>query len=191
MWHARAIARSFADVPGRRRAAIAAALLSALVLGLSACGDDGDERAEPAGQAPTTQAEPAPAELDKVADTAETAKAASATEVPADELQSQIDAVEQGLEDGGFDASNVGTVGDAKANFVIDTSWAVYVYGSDRAAAELALSLKDIRTDEADFALFRIGNRVYYASMTSALSAEDRAKLDEIAEAVEGAITAR
>jgi hypothetical protein len=160
------------------------------MLGSSACGDDGDETAKPAGQTPTEQIESAPVELDKVADTAATAKAASATKVPAEELQSQIDAIAQGLKDGGFDATNVGEIGDAKADFVIDTSWAVYLYESERGAAEFVLGLKDIRSDEANFELFRIENRVYFASMTSALTAEDRAKLDEIAKAAEGAITA-
>jgi outer membrane protein OmpA-like peptidoglycan-associated protein len=73
---------------------------------------------------------------------------------------------------------------------VIDTSWAVYVYGSERGAAEFVLYMKDARSDEANYELFRIENRVYFASMTSALTPEDRAKLDEIAKAAEGAISA-
>ena len=35
--------------------------------------------------------------------------------------------------------------------------------------------------DKANYELFRIGNRVYYLSMTEPVSDEDRAKLDKIA----------
>lgn len=176
----------FRNTP-RRLAAIA---MVGLAAGLAGCGGDDDTASE--GQPPAaseTQA-PAAAAIDKVTDTAATAKAASATKVPADELEGQIAAVEQGLKDGGFDPSNVGEVGDAKADFEVDTSWAVYVYDSDRSAAEFALSLKDIRpeSDAPNYELFRVGNRVYYASMTSALSDDDKAKLDTMAKAVEGAI---
>jgi hypothetical protein len=170
---------------------LAAASLLVLALGLSACGgDDGDNASEPAGQTSTEQPAPAPT-LDKVTDTPATAKAASAAKLSANELQDQTDLIAKGLKDGGFDARNLGKIGGAKANFPVDTQWAVYLYDSERSAAEFVLQLREIRADqEGGFELFRIGNRVYYATMTSELSAEDRAKLDDIAKAVEGSINA-
>lgn len=163
---------------------IAAIAMVGLAAGLSGCGGDGDT----AGDTQTAATAPA-TELDKVVDTAATAKSASAETLSADELEQQIAAIDKGLQDAGFDATNVGKVGDAKADFNIDTSWGVFVYESDRAAADYSVSMQDIYTDEANYVIFRVGNRVYLTSMQSALSAEDKAKLDQIAAAAEGAVT--
>ncbi len=158
-----------------------------IAIGLSACGGNGDQPAEPAETA-TGTSKPAAVQFERVVDTPATAQAASSAVVSPDELQSQIDSIARGLKDGGFDATNAGEVGEAKADFVIDTSWGVYLYESESAAAEFVLGMKDIREDEANFELFRVGNRVYFATMETPLTAEDKAKLDEIAKAVEGAV---
>ncbi len=162
--------------------------LLALAGTLTACGGSGDTAPAPTKSSP---AETAPAtKLDKKTDTAATAKSASAAKVPADQLKTQSAAIERGLSDAGLAPNNVGAIGGAKADIVVDTSWAVYVYESDRAAAEFALSIRDIRSDPANYRMFRIGNRIYYVSMTSALTSTDTAKLDKIADAAEGAIAA-
>lgn len=167
---------------------IAAITMVGLAAGLSACGGDDDTSGD--AQSPTQTVTEAPAaELDKVVDTAATAKSASAETVSADELERQIDAIDTGLDDAGFEAINVGKVGDAKANFNIDTSWGVFVYESDRAAADYAVSMQDIYTEDSNYVMFRVGNRIYLTSMTSALSADDKTKLDQIAAAAEGSIT--
>lgn len=175
----------FSHTSPRRLAAIT---MVGLAAGLSACGGDDDTATDTPAPAETATQAPAAAELDKVVDTAATAKSASAEQVPADELDRQIAAIEEGLKGGGFEASNVGEVGEAKADFVIDTSWVVYVYESDRATAEFAMTMKDVYPDEANYEMFRVGNRLYLVSMTSALSADDTTKLDQIAAAAEGAI---
>lgn len=171
----------------RRFAAVA--LLAVGVGGtLAACGGSDDTATTPAKTVPS---ETAPAvKLDKKVDTAATAETTSDAKVPAGQLKTQIAAIERGLKDAGFNATNYGVVGKDKATIVVDRSWAVYVYDSDRGATELTLSLKDIRSDPANFVLFRIDNRVYYLTMTSALSDADRAKLDKMAVAAEGAIAA-
>lgn len=166
-----------------------AALVAVTAAGtLAACGGSDDTAETPAKTVPS---ETGPAvKLDKKVDTAATAEAADDTKVPADQLEGQIAAIERGLKDAGFNASSYGVVGDAKETIVVDRSWSAYVYESDRAAAEFVLSLEDVLPDSANFELFRIDNRVYYAVMTSALSDDDRAKLDEMAVAAEGAIAA-
>lgn len=169
-----------------RRLAVVAVL--GLTGALTACGDDDATTASPTATAPAASA-PA-AKLDKKTDTAATAAAASADKVSAADLESQSAAIEEGLKSAGFSPSNLGEVGEAKADIVVDTSWAVYVYESDRAAAEFAVSLAEIREGPGNYELFRIDNRVYYVSMTTALSDADREKLDAIATAAEGAVAA-
>ncbi len=170
-----------------RRFASTALLL--LATGLSACGDD--DTSAPAASTPAAADTTAAArEFEQTVDTAATAKAASATEASADELKIQADAIMRGLSDAGFDPNNVGKLGDAKADIVVDTSWAVYVYASERAAAEFVLSLKEIGLKDGNYELFRVENRVYYASMTTPLGADGEAKLDKMAAAAEGAIAA-
>ncbi len=178
------------NITKRRLTATALLIMAA---GLSACGDGGDDGAAPAADTPpaqTTSEAPAAVELDKVVDTPATAKAASATKVPADELKAQIAAIERGLKGAGFAPSNLGEVGEAKADIAVDTSWVVYVYDSERSTAEFALTMQDVYPDPANYEMFRVGNRLYLASMASALTADDKAKLDKIAKAAEGAIAA-
>ncbi len=171
---------------------LTATSLLVLAAGLSACGGD-DEPDAPVASTPasqTTPESPAAAKFEKTVDTAATAAAADAKKVSADELARQIAAIEKGLKDAGFSPSNLGEVGDAKADFAIDTSWVVYVYESARATADFALTMKDVYPDKANYEMFRVQNRLYLVSMTSALTADDTSKLATIAAASEGAIAA-
>ncbi len=172
---------------------IPATALLALAGTIAACGGSGGggTATTPTKTSPPAQAETTPAvRLDKKTDTAASARSASAAKVAPDELKAQTAAIERGLKDAGFAPISLGKVGDAKADIAVDRSWVVFVYESDRAAAKFALTLKDVYPDPAKYTMFRIDNRIYLVSMSSALSDADTAKLDKIAAAAEGAITA-